>query len=220
MDIDKKEVLRYLGYKNNSADKQTSDLIDECIDEMMKISKPKYIYKIFDIKKEQEQVNLLNTTLSLKGKNIKNHLKFSSKCSVMAATLGIEADRQISIYSNLNLSKALVMDSCATAAIESLCDMAQEEIKEYAKTLGFNITGRFSPGYGDLSIEIQPEIINILDAYKKIGLTATESCILIPRKSVTAFIGFQKPKNCDVKPNCLSCNKNNCEYRRSDYISE
>lgn len=220
MDIDKKEVLRYLGYKSSSADKQTSDLIDECIQELRKISKPKYIYKVFDIEKNQEQVNLLNTTLSLRSKNIKNHLKFSSRCAVMAATLGIETDRYISIYSNLNLSKALVMDSCATAAIESICDMAEEEIKEYAKALDFNITGRFSPGYGDLSIEIQPEIINILDAYKKIGLTATESCILIPRKSVTAFIGFQKSKNCDMRSNCLSCNKNNCEYRRSDYISE
>jgi len=220
MNIDKKEVLRYLGYKGSNADKETSDLIDECIDEINNIAKPKYIYKIFDLEKEDDKINILKTTLSLNSKNISSHLKSSCKCAVMAATLGVQTDRQILIYSNLNLTKALVMDSCATAAIESLCDIAQEEIKEYAKTLDFNITGRFSPGYGDLSIEIQPEILNILNAYKTIGLSATENSILIPRKSVTAFIGLQKSKSNDNSLECLSCSKENCEYRRSEYTNE
>ena len=30
MEIDKKEVLRYLGYKNQEIDKNMMDLIDEC----------------------------------------------------------------------------------------------------------------------------------------------------------------------------------------------
>jgi len=220
MNIDKNEVLRYLGYKNNNADKETSHLIDECIAEIVRISKPKYIYRIFDLEKASDKINLLKTTLSLNGENINTHLKFSSKCALMAATLGVEADRQISIYSNLNLTKALVMDSCAAAAIESVCDMAQQEIKKIAETMGFNITDRFSPGYGDLSIEIQPEIISVLDSFKKIGLSVTESCILIPRKSVTAFIGLQKLKNMENKIRCLNCDKENCEYRRSEYTNE
>lgn len=220
MNINKKEVLRYLGYKSSNADYKTDSLINECIDEINKITKPLYIYKIFDLKKEKGQIELTNTALYLKGKNINNHLRLSEKCAVMAVTLGIQADRLIAANEEFNLTKALILDACAAAAVESVCDAAQQEIKGLAEKSGFYITGRYSPGYGDLSIEIQPEIINVLDAYKKIGLSSTDSCILIPRKSVTAFIGFQKSKSCSVKPDCRDCNKFDCEYRRSEHISE
>jgi len=75
-------------------------------------------------------------------------------------------------------------------------------------------TGRYSPGYDDFDLEIQPELIAVLDAQRKIGLTCTGSLILLPRKSVTAVIGFGR--DLTKQPNaCERCDlRGRCEYRK------
>ena len=78
-----------------------------------------------------------------------------------------------------------------------------------------NITFRYSPGYGDLPLDIQKNFLNVLDAQKKIGLTTSENFLLFPRKSVTAIIGIIN-KNIKIKErNCQECNNyKNCSFRR------
>ena len=74
---------------------------------------------------------------------------------------------------------------------------------------------RFSPGYGDFSIEHQTMIVRMIEASKKIGLTVTDSLMLSPSKSVTAVIGISETKRiCTVK-GCEACAKTDCEYRRT-----
>lgn len=53
-----------------------------------------------------------------------------------------------------------------------------------------DITFRYSPGYGDLPLDVQSSFLRALDAQKKIGLTVSENNLLFPRKSVTAIIGI------------------------------
>jgi cobalamin-dependent methionine synthase I len=132
----------------------------------------------------------------------------------MAVTLGLEADRQIAFYTKTDLTKALVFDACAAAAVEALSDMVQDEIAVKAKTIGLEITARFSPGYGDFSIGIQREIVRVLKTYEKIGLGVNESSIMIPRKSVTAFIGMQSEKCSEKSHECDRCEDKNCLYRK------
>lgn len=54
---------------------------------------------------------------------------------------------------------------------------------------------RFSPGYGDLPINMQKDIFAALDCPRKIGLSLNESLLMSPSKSVTAIIGVSaRPK--------------------------
>jgi cobalamin-dependent methionine synthase I len=50
---------------------------------------------------------------------------------------------------------------------------------------------RFSPGYGDLSLSVQSDLLNVLDARRNIGLTLSDSLMMIPQKSVTAIVGLK-----------------------------
>ena len=54
------------------------------------------------------------------------------------------------------------------------------------------IRPRFSPGYGDLPIEIQKDIFRALDCPRRIGLTLNENLLMSPTKSVSAIIGIVK----------------------------
>ena len=102
------------------------------------------------------------------------------------------------------MAKALWLDAAASAAIEEVCDEAQRQI---ALELERALTARFSCGYGDLPLTIQPQFLSLLDAGRKIGLSASASGMLTPIKSVTAVIGILPPGTDAPKarPACAIC---------------
>lgn len=209
--IDKEEVLRYLRYGSRNVDMTTGEIIDECIEEILQTARTNFIYNIYEINMDKEVIFFKNSKFKIEGKDISHHLYNSEKCAIMAVTLGNEVDNRIRYYSKVDLTKSLIFDACATTAIEALCDRVESIIKKIAINNGYKTTTRYSPGYGDLSIEIQPKILNLLDTQRRIGLTATDTCILLPRKSVTAFIGMGDKvksqsigcKDCTLYQNCL-----------------
>ena len=91
----KDEVLRYLGYRNQTLDKVTNDLIEELINEMRDLIKPRYVYKFFNIMRKEEGMYLSHSNFSLVGENIKNHLAKSEVCALIAVTIGNNVDTQI-----------------------------------------------------------------------------------------------------------------------------
>lgn len=205
--IDKKEALRYLGYKNRIVDEETDKLLNEAISEMQEICELKYVYRIFNIKKENSSISFENI-INIKSKDLERLFKNCEKTAVLAATVGFQVEKRIKYYSLTDLSRGVIFDACADACIEALCDFAEEEIKELAAEEGCGTTFRYSPGYGDVPVSHQGEILSALNAQKLIGLTSSDSSILIPRKSVTAFIGFDKAyeANKTNKKSCLTCN--------------
>lgn len=188
--IDRTEVLRYLQTSKDLKDENINRLIKESTAEIKELINFRYLYKKYPIKTVADGIEILNTTLILKGDSIKKHLSNSEEVYLLAATLGAQVDKKISFYEKISVTKSMVFDACATTAIEEGCDQVEAEIKEKALKEGNkDITFRYSPGYGDLDIDIQKEFLNILDAPKKIGLTASKYNMLIPTKSVTAIIG-------------------------------
>jgi hypothetical protein len=214
MYIDRVEALRYMGYRGQRMDANVEKLLDECIDEVMLVSKTSFLYDIFDMESKEEGLHLIGTTLLLRGKDIKAHLSGAEKCAVMAVTLGLEVDRRIDFYSRTELAKALVFNACAAAAVESLCDTVQGKIEAEARSMGLEITSRYSPGYGDFPIDIQKELSKVLKTYERLGLSVNESSIMIPRKSVTAFIGMKREKCRKENNKCKSCKYSDCVFRK------
>ncbi|NLC44698.1 MAG: Vitamin B12 dependent methionine synthase activation subunit, partial [Clostridiales bacterium] len=72
---------------------------------------------------------------------------------------------------------------------------------------------RFSPGYGDLPLEIQGPLLESLDAKQLIGVTLTNAYLMLPQKSVSAFVGIGKTGCIHPEQDCQACNKTNCEFR-------
>lgn len=216
INIPKSEVLRYLGHKKNQKiDNKINNLIDETIEEAKKLINPKYVLSYFNTFIKEDGVTFENTNLLLKGKDIRNHLKDSKRTVLMAVTLGSIIEKRIMLYERTNLTKALILDSCATAAVEEVCDIIEDDVKNKALKENLSITFRYSPGYGDLPLDIQRDFLNTLNANKIIGLTVSENNLLMPRKSVTAIIGLIPKEKAISKRTCEVCkNYENCSYRK------
>ena len=212
--IDKNEVLRYLGYRGQDIDDNMEALINICREEVVKKSNPRYIYRYFDLNNSDDGIELKDTILLLEGNDIKKHLKGCHKCAILVVTLGLNIEREINKNEKINLTKSLILDACATTYIEEICDSVQNEIEDDVKKNKFNITSRFSPGYGDLTLSIQKDILNVMNSSSTVGVTATSHNILLPRKSVTAIIGISSEKQKSLKRECSHCNKyESCNFR-------
>lgn len=214
MDTRTKEAVRYLGYGNHAVDNHTLDLIEDSFRELDQVGRMKIVYRIFDVSMEMDG-HLTIGKLEIDSKNLSKNLKGCEQAIVLGATLGPGVDMLIRKYSLTDMAKVVVLQACGAAMLEEQLDEWQEELTEKYSREHLYLRPRFSPGYGDFSIEHQTMIIRMLDASKKIGLAVTDSLMLTPSKSVTAVIGISQTKKiCTVK-GCEACEKTDCEFRRT-----
>ena len=91
-----------------------------------------------------------------------------------------------------------------------------------AAAKGYRMRWRFSPGYGDWPMEQQPEIVRLSHA-GEIGVSLSESFMLVPRKSITAIIGLYKEDVSEgisrndgehAPKGCAACSRKDCPSRR------
>ncbi|MBE7024956.1 MAG: Vitamin B12 dependent methionine synthase activation subunit [Ruminococcaceae bacterium] len=190
-----KEALRYLGVQGE-ADAETLRLILECMETVRDVAAPKIVMRRF---------TPTEFTPYRIGKDIQNHLEGATEIMVMAATLGISVDMEIKKEQTVDMARAAGLNACAAALIEAFCNENMPE--------GLTETSRFSPGYGDYPLSVQPKLLQAVRA-EKIGITALESYMLLPTKSVTAIVPLGKSTKCK-QSKCTHCEKTDCIYRRN-----
>lgn len=214
MDIRTKEAVRYLGYGKTAVDEKTYVMIQECFEELERISEPKCVYRIFELSfPKEEELQICN--LHIKSKNLYKNLRGCDQVVLFGTTLGSAVDRQLRTYELTDLARAVVLQACAAAVLEEYCDKVQDEIGMELSKKQLYLRPRFSPGYGDFSITHQKEVLDMLEASKRIGLTMTDAYMLAPTKSVTAIIGVSHTKEPCHHKGCEECTKVDCLYRRS-----
>ena len=212
----KGEVLRYLGYSGQEIPSEINETINHYMSHITSLCRPKYTYIVSDTTVYKDYIILEGTSLKLFGNDILRHLQGAKKCVTLACTLGAEFDRELMKLQAKSMTDAVIFDAIGTAYIEGLADECEEKILAPFLAGGFFSNFRFSAGYGDLSITLQKDIITCLDAPKKIGLTVTDSGILLPQKSITAFIGvFDSPQQ-KPKSKCENCSKKDTCFMRKD----
>ena len=212
--LNRKEALRYLGYKKNAPDERVEELMDECEELVLKTAVPRYIYKKFDFTVGDDGVAFKNTSMVLPGESIKKHLYKCDSAICMAVTISEGIDRQLRVLQLTDMAKALVFDSLASVAVEQVCDKVEAVIKEELPE--YNQTFRFGIGYGDLPLSQQGEFLKILNTPKLIGLNIGKTDMMTPTKSVTAVIGLTTGEVSSKKKGCMSCNlKGTCRFREA-----
>ncbi len=204
--INKNEILKYLGYRTGEVPADIMEEIDEAISIVKKCARPKYVFRFFDI--DDEVLKEIAV-----GRDMAELLRSSFKVILFAVTLGNEIEMEIRKLSFTNLSMSVVVDATASAAIEAF---AEELDKSFQKEFsGFYLTDRFSPGYGDMPISIQNYFLTAINAKKEIGITTTVEGIMTPRKSITAIMGVSKEVQPHRHRGCENCRLfRNCEFRK------
>lgn len=211
LDID--EVLRYMGCPADRADPATRALAEACAGELLAAARPRWAYRVVDVAPEEGGVRL-SSGLLLPGEDLKKHLTGCRRAAVFCATLSAQVDALIRRAESGDMLRALALDCCATAGVEQVCDQIEGELQ--AMFPGCQFPFRYSPGYGDLPLTVQNALLALLDAPRRVGLCASASHILTPRKSVTAILGVADGPIPRTARSCLGCPAHDsCQYRKS-----
>lgn len=161
-----------------------NETIRNCIEKVLDVCKPRYCYaktsvliKDADCEFEFMRVNSVSLAKALKG---------CGSAYVLALTLGIEADRLITSLGVTSKADSFIADAVASAIAESAVEYVCSHLEAHT------LAQRFSAGYGDFVLSNQEKILNYLKADKLLGIKLGTSCIMTPRKSVTAIIGVKE----------------------------
>ena len=162
--VNEREILRYAGCRE--CDDATLNLLRDALKE----AEPHLTYKV------------CYATLPLSiSENICDFGCFSAK--------SLALDRLIAKHSKLSPSRAVMLQAIGSERVEALCDAFCFDLQgEICK----NIRPRFSPGYGDLSLDVQKDIFSSLSITGNLSVYLNDSFLMSPSKSVTAFISICK----------------------------
>lgn len=208
---DRGEVLRYAGCRRpGPADRE---LLESCLSELGDRLRGRVCWDVFPVTVLGEggvDLGFARTG----SRDLGRRLAGCRECVVFAATVGLEMDRLIARYGGVSPSRSLFFQAIGAERIEALCGSFCVQAAAELRLRGRGVTPRFSPGYGDLPLELQREIFRVLDCSRRIGLTLNESLLMSPSKSVTAVFGITDRSGGDCAgTGCAACGNQKCAYR-------
>lgn len=213
IDVNLGEIVRYLGYANNTPDEKTYSLIDKISKEVKNALNLSACFTMMDIETDKNAVDFKSFCVS--SKSLFKNLNGCKKCLLFCATAGTQVDRIILKYESISVSAAVVAQAVGTAFVEEWCNVLLNKIQAGLYDKKLYLRPRFSAGYGDFDIMHQKDIFKILNPEKNIGVCLTDSLLMTPIKSVSAVVGISdKDSGCKIL-GCENCEKSEtCTFSR------
>lgn len=214
--VDLDETRRYAGL-SRKADFPPALLAEACTQAQL-LAMPKGVWQVYAYDQEAHTI-LADKPLVLTADGIIKHLIGAVEVAVMAVTIGLPLEQEVSnLFSNNQYTLGLLLDAAGTTAVETACDAVCTVIGQHAAHSGLTAGRRFSPGYGGWSIEVQPEVLDLASG-AAIGLSVTDTKMLVPRKSVTAVVGLYPYHHSLNLPHqqeiaCNKCGQPGCHARK------
>ena len=114
-----------------------------------------------------------------------------------------------------DIALAAAADALASVLLEQVCDELENEIRTQIEAQGVFMTGRYAPGYGDCSLELNDALCLAADTVRGCGLAVTPQHLLTPRKSTTAILGIADHPVTGTRAGCATCHlKETCSFRK------
>ncbi len=227
--VPQRETARYLGYRGIVPDERIADRIEFCIRQLQAKCRPRAVWESYPLQmtpvptretKEPHDgspaaVLFCIQNMSFVSRSLARNLRNCTQVALMAATIGTEADFLIRRAEAANMSDAAIYQAAGAAMAEAWCDEVNRRINRAMGEQGFFARPRFSPGYGDVPLSLQKDFSSLLRMPITCGISLTDTLLMIPSKSVTAFIGFAENEEPCVLEGCEVCKKqDSCLYKR------
>jgi hypothetical protein len=134
----------------------------------------------------------------------------------VVCTIGPALEARVAEYAASGESaRAAVLDAVGSAAAEEVADASNRLVCQLAVPTDLRPAARRSPGYGTWDIAEQ----RVLFAFTQpgdIGVSLTEHCMMVPRKSVSYVVRLDADAATEVAADrCARCADPTCPYRET-----
>lgn len=206
------DVLRGQGIDPECASKRLVESAEAVIEEAQSLIKPSALYKIVRVKDFEHQ-KITFEGGAFEGSLVARAMAGADHLNIALCTIGSNLETRVEEMMKENPVMAVTLDGAGIAAIRKVAQAVEDLINIEACNLDLDLGMRAQPGQEGWPIEQQREVFSVLPG-QEIGIRLTESCLMIPRKSVSFVIPRGKDLNSTVAP-CDFCSKRErCEWRK------
>jgi hypothetical protein len=205
-------ILKGQGIDPTRASERLKKTAESVIDEAHSLLNPAAIYTVVNVL-EFEHKTISFEGGSFEGSLVSKALAGADHLNIAVCTIGDSLELRVEEMMNENPVKALALDGAGIAALRKVSITIEDIISAEACELKLDLGMRAQPGQEGWPIEQQRQVFSILPC-EDIGLRLTESCLMIPRKSVSFVIPRGNNLKSGMSP-CDFCSKRNrCEWRK------
>ncbi len=130
-----------------------------------------------------------------------------------ACTIGEELETEVARRTDAGRPlDALLLDALGSVAAEASADALNQELCRVAQGRGLRTGPRSSPGYPGWGLEHQRDLLAALPV-EAIGISLTESLMMVPRKSVSFAVAFHAHAVARDPGRCARCERRDCAFR-------
>jgi len=206
------DVLKGQGIDPERASERLHDSAESVLEEAQSLLIPSALYTVVKVTNFDHQ-KITFEGGSFEGPLVAKALAGADDLNIAACTIGEELENRVAEVMSENPVKAVALDGAAISALRKVSQATEDMISKEACELETNLGMRAQPGQEGWPIEQQREVFSILPG-EEIGIRLTETCLMIPRKSVSFVIPRGKALSDSVSP-CDFCSKQSrCEWRK------
>jgi hypothetical protein len=160
------------------------------------------------------QTVTLDGGVAFEGPLVARALAGASEVVLAVCTIGPALEERVAaLFAAGHTLQALALDGAGSGAVGEVSRMMGARICDAASARGLNVGMRASPGQEGWSIWQQRTLFRLVPG-DEIGVRLTESCLMLPRKSVSFALGLGTEMSPDGVP-CDFCSKRErCRWRK------
>ncbi len=213
-----REICRYLGYRGITPDDEIRERIGRNFRALRDAAGKRSVFRAFPVSFPAEGTIRIGSPadagFEVRSRDLYRNLRGCSEVILLAVTIGPGPDLLVRRAEVGDLPGAAILQAAGAAMAEEYCDEVNRSLEEQARGENRFLRPRYSPGYGDFSLEFQKDFSRLLDMPRTIGVSLTDSLLMVPSKSITAVIGVSDtPPECAAR-GCDTCGASgSCPYR-------
>ena len=189
VDIPKAEIYKRIGLKDiDQVNIKKIEEIDNLIEQSFNRCDLKACYKKMKVTSNKNGIILLDNRIEFVSNNFSVYVGEREELFLLSATVGDEITKyRDQFISRDETLSAIVADAVGSETVEAGIDLFQSILEKDLNREGKSLKkSRYSVGYGDFDIKNQKIIYNELEL-AKLGIKITDSNMLYPEKTITAF---------------------------------
>lgn len=217
--IEGKELVKRLGGRKGQAFSRSLRIkVLSGARTLFRLMNPRLLFVKERIKTVEGGRVYLKGGMTLKSPKLSRTLRDSEKLICFLTTIGGEIDFEINrMMLQGHLSEAFIMDALGSVAVETVAEQFHRRMEREYSLRDRAVTLRFSPGYCDWPVEEQRKLFELFGS-NTAGIELKDSCLMMPRKSISAVFGVYpvngNPTSSPYNP-CTDCSKIDCPTRRA-----
>ncbi len=217
-EVDRGEVLRYLGYPVGvEPNDRIDDILSRWITEASLRAAPRATYVVMPVDSKDRRhlrVRTGSSVTEFRGA-IGEFLGASLSVAAFIATAGPKVEHlSTRLLRDGDDLAAMIVSAVGAERAEAAEAVVIDQLREEFGSDGLAPTLPYSPGYCGMKLTEQTKLFELFGG-NSVGVTLTTDCLMQPIKSVSGLIGLGPAEDVETHGSpCQRCELSNCDMRR------